>query len=484
MLTVTLYEFKKRENSTKRPDASVTQKEHQAVLKMPTSLLRPEITFDFGLKGNPSFYNYAYISDLGNRYYFIRDWTVSEGHLWTAHMEVDVLASWKISIGESTQYVLRSSFTSNGNIIDKEYPAIAPATLEIAESEGVIKWPVVNSIEGGSYVVGIINKSEDAVGAVAYYVFTSSQFRTFMKYMLGDTTWIGEITDITDELTRVLFNPMQYIASVMWYPDIAPKGGAIEDVPFGWWDMHTPAAKLVTSGALARDYVFTIPKHPQMSTRGSYLQLSPYSVYTLDSRVWGQIPIDTSEIYDAGKLGMNVEIDYITGIANLRVVRYDNKYSLATRQAQYGVPVKIAQIGVDYVNATLSTASAALGAADETVSAFSNPIKGASGAWGITAAKGVVDTVQTAVNAYLPQMSTSGNNGSVANFMQPPRLYAKFAPLVNEDNADLGRPLCSTKQLSTIPGFQMVLHADIAIAGTSEENSAIKAYLESGYFYE
>ena len=50
------------------------------------------------LKGNPSFYNYAYISDLGNRYYFIRDWTVSEGHLWTAHMEVDVLASWKASI--------------------------------------------------------------------------------------------------------------------------------------------------------------------------------------------------------------------------------------------------------------------------------------------------------------------------------------------------------------------------------------------------
>ena len=108
MLSVTLYEFKKRENSTKRPDSTVTQITHNAVLKMPTSLLRPEITFDFGLKGNPSYYNYAYISDLGNRYYFIRDWTVGDGHLWTAHLEVDVLASWKNSIGNSTQYVTRS----------------------------------------------------------------------------------------------------------------------------------------------------------------------------------------------------------------------------------------------------------------------------------------------------------------------------------------------------------------------------------------
>ena len=55
MIPITLYTFYKRENSTKRPDNSVTQKTHNAVFKMPTSLQRPEITFDFGLKGNPHF---------------------------------------------------------------------------------------------------------------------------------------------------------------------------------------------------------------------------------------------------------------------------------------------------------------------------------------------------------------------------------------------------------------------------------------------
>ena len=45
MIPITLYTFYKRENSTKRPDSSVTQKTHNAVFKMPTSLQRPEITF-------------------------------------------------------------------------------------------------------------------------------------------------------------------------------------------------------------------------------------------------------------------------------------------------------------------------------------------------------------------------------------------------------------------------------------------------------
>ena len=130
MIPITLYTFYKRENSTKRPDGSVTQKIHNAVFKMPTSLQRPEITFDFGLKGNPTFYNYAHIPALGNRYYFIREWTVSEGHLWTAHMEVDTLASWKVSIGNSTQYVLRSSYTSDGHISDKLYPTKQGVTLK------------------------------------------------------------------------------------------------------------------------------------------------------------------------------------------------------------------------------------------------------------------------------------------------------------------------------------------------------------------
>ena len=314
MLSVTLYQFKKRENSTKRPDSAVTQKTHNAVLKMPTSLIRPELTFDFGINGNPSYYNYAYISDLGGRYYFITDWTVKEGHLWTAHMEVDVLASWKINIGESTQYVTRSAFASDGSIIDGLYPAKGDVTLS-AESTDI--WPIVTAISGGSYVVGIVNNSADAIGAVAYYVFNEVQFRAFMAYLMGDVSWAGQIDEISADLLKVLFNPMQYITSVMWYPDSAPSGTKVTSIPFGWWNLPVSAAKLKTEGVPPSAAPITIPKHPEADARGKYLNAAPFSQYTFDSRVWGVIPIDTTAIINEELMFMDYIVDYTTGVADM-----------------------------------------------------------------------------------------------------------------------------------------------------------------------
>ena len=468
MLSVTLYEFKKRENSTKRPDSSATQRTHNAVLKTPTSLLRPEISFDFGLKGNPSFYNYAYISDLGNRYYFIRDWTVSEGHIWTAHMEVDVLASWKASIGASTQYVTRSSFSSDGSIVDGLYPAKGDVTLR-AESTSI--WPTVTAISGGSYVVGIVNNSADAIGAVAYYVFSEAKFRAFMAYLMGDVSWTGQIDDISVDLLKVLFNPMQYITSVMWYPDNAPAGEKVTSIPFGWWNLPVSAAKLKTSGVLPSAANITIPKHPQAATRGKYLNAAPFSQYTFDSRVWGVIPIDTTSIINEEALSMSYTVDYTTGIADMYLKAGLSDYAIAVRRGQYGVPVQIAQIGQNYLNMALTSVN---GAANVTKNLF-NPV----GA--ITAGANMIGDM---INASMPEFATSGSNGTVANFTSAPTLYAKFLPVVSDDNDDRGRPYCKKVQLSTVPGYQVIADPDLAIAGTSEENREIKNYLAGGYFYE
>lgn len=468
MLNVTLYEFKKRENSTKRPDGSETSRVHQAALKQPTSLLNPDITFDFGLKGNPSFYNYCYISDLGNRYYFIRDWTVGEGHLWTAHCEVDVLASWKASIGASTQYVIRSSYAADGNIVDSLYPAKGPATF--AQASDTI-WPTVSSIQGGSYVVGIINNSSDAIGAVAYYVFTPTQFRSFMAYLLGDVTWTGSISDISEDLLKTLFNPMQYVSSVMWFPDSAPKGTAVSTIPFGWWEISVSASKLKIDGVIPSAGVINIPKHPQASSRGNYLNSAPYAQYELDSRVWGNIPIDSTALLNASTLVTEYRIDYTTGIADLFLDVDTSGHRLATRRGMYGVPIQVAQIGQNYLNTITSVVDSAANIAKNIM----NPV-------GLIAS--AVGAVGDIASASMPQFSSTGSNGTVANFFSQPTLFAKFLPVVDADNADRGRPYCKAATLSAIPGYQVISHADLAIAGTSEENRRIKGYLEAGYFYE
>ena len=83
-----------------------------------------------------------------------------------------------------------------------------------------------------------------------------------------------------------------------------------------------------------------------------------------------------------------------------------------------------------------------------------------------------------------PDVSKINTNGSLVSLAYSCKLRMIFYLLVDEDNEDLGRPLCKKKVLSAIPGYQLIEHADIDIAGTSEENRMVKGYLEAGYFYE
>ena len=472
MLTVTLYEFRKRENSTKRPDATVTQREHQAVLQAPISLLAPELTFDFGLKGNPSFYNYVYISDFGNRYYFVRDWTAGEGHLWTAHCEVDVLASWKNTIGESTQYVKRSSYTYNGGIIDPIYPTIQPPTITITKDTS----PWTTALASGCYILGIVNNEDGGMGASHYYMLTQSQMNKMLTYLLGDVgDYAGNITDISSELTKVLFNPMQYISSCVWYPftitpDQTGNVKLIENMPIGWWTLTGIDCYELNITTKYFTSVLELPQHPQASDRGVYLNRQPFTSYTLYYPGIGTIVLDPSLVAGTDNLVVQCVVDLIANQARLNV----RGYGLASVQySQIGVPIQLAQMSSQMLN----MASGLVGGMTKAVaSAATGSVSGAIG--------GIFDGISSAVSSAYPEVSVTGSNGSIASLSEVPQLRTVCYLLVPENNADLGRPLCSTRKLSTIPGYQMILHADIAIPGTRQENQAIKNYLESGYFYE
>ena len=64
-ITVTLYSFTKRENSTKRPSTGGT--DFSCTLIEDTSLMNP--TFKLSIANNPIGKNYVYVADF-NRYYF------------------------------------------------------------------------------------------------------------------------------------------------------------------------------------------------------------------------------------------------------------------------------------------------------------------------------------------------------------------------------------------------------------------------------
>ncbi len=76
-----------------------------------------------------------------------------------------------------------------------------------------------------------------------------------------------------------------------------------------------------------------------------------------------------------------------------------------------------------------------------------------------------------------------GSQGSFAGLAQKPRLYHQFMIPVDEDQDHSGRPLCQIRQISTLPGFNMVKDGEIDIDGFTGEAEAVRSYLENGFFY-
>lgn len=464
-MQIHFYTFSKRENSTRRPTgAAVT---FDCNLKEPCSFITPDIVLQ--VQGNPTVCNYAYIPDF-NRFYFVENWTYSRG-FWSATLQVDTLASWREQIGASNLYILRCSAEYDGKVADTVYPTTADVTLQTTQVEN----PWKQTFDDGSYVVGIINGDSQNIGAVSYYVFTPHQFGALKLALMADTGWLGiPPEEIPEQALKVQFNPFQYIASVTWFPFDVSKQDYVAGLKFGWWTLDAVGASRIATTLAYIPITLPIPKHPQAAARGDYLSLSPYSRYTLNVRPFGSVPLDAAALADASSVYCPIYVDLITGDATMYVTPgADNNNVIAQTQAKVGVPVQLAQIARDYLGVAATSISAG-------TSAMGSFLKGKVTDGISTAVSGIASTIEAA----MPQMQTSGGTGCISDFVKPPKLHAEFFNLVDENNDDLGRPLCKVRRISSIPGYIMVSHADISIPGTSEENRTIKTYLEGGFFYE
>jgi len=464
---VSFYKFSKRENSTARPSVETAAHVYPVRLKDKCGIINPVLVIRLPENENPSQLNYAYIPDF-YRFYFINEWQFSGG-LWVAALEVDVLATYKFNIGPSTQYVLRASAESDGNIMDSLYPgngvvSTAKTTTDI--------WPSAN-FSTGCYVIGIINTDTNTVGAVSYYVFSQSQFSALCAYLMGSVDWLGDITEIGADLLKALYNPFQYIVSCIWFPEMIAGGTGISSVPFGWWSIPVSAKTLRTDGHMPSAAILEVPKHPQAATRGNFLNFAPYADYVLDSRVWGTIPLDTAALKSVSSLSMTYNVDYVTGMSEMIVEPTLGGYIFARCHAMFGTPIQLAQIAKDYIGQAVSTvgtaATVAAGLATENF---------------VGAITGGISGIGNMMKSAMPGLATGGSNGSLLPFTKTPSINARFINVVDEDNADRGRPLCKAKRIDTISGYIMVADADISLDATAPENQKVKRYMESGFFYE
>ena len=387
-ITATFYKnVGKKLNSTKIPTYGYYDEIDLTVeLKAVTNLFTPSLvisadtfTDNQGNIVNPMQYNYCYLPDF-QRYYFVRSWSWIVGR-WECALEVDVLASFKTEIGNSSLYVLRSYSEYDPDIVDTKYPVKAQGadTTYQQKSFGSVYnvWNTniySSSISDGFFRVSIVNNDNSAIGAVSHYAFSGSVMAELMNKLYSAPTWMN-ITDanISQDLQKMLFNPMQYITSVIWIPTGYDTTGqtAIHTIPYGWWSLTlTGSVYRITTGKMQKTVSesISVMHHPQYGAKRHWLQLSPYTTAALYFTPFGFIPLDTSKIYDATHVDIEVRIDVLTGKGTLvlsshKTVGGTTTYggTFYTTTAQVGVPITIAQMAVDM--SALGQASTWVGAA-------------------------------------------------------------------------------------------------------------------------
>lgn len=476
------YTFSKKRNSTKIPSSGAVPA--QIDLKEETSVIRPVI-YVSGISG-PYVLNYCYIAEF-SRYYFIENWTWENGR-WAAELDIDVLASYKAAIGASSQYVVRASAAYNGRITDTVYPALANYSYDGV----VLGRNQRQSVIGGYFILGVVSSSGGVLGSATYYVFDWHTMAYFRGVLLSNVNWTN-VTEITDELLQTLFNPFQYILSCKWTPYLPPtvQLQSVTSIPFGYWTFDISGL----SGAVAYLYVTNnipvstgkrydvpdanIPKHPQ-SSRGMYLCGEAYSDYWLMMTGYGRIKIPNYAIVTGYGISIYETLDFVSGdsILNVFVGSGANETTTpaVTAHSHFMIDLPFAQVDQDILSAAVDATSAITGAGK---SLLSLDVGGAIQ----NAVTGIANTVRDIA----PSVQKGGSPGSWAatgEYGGADMIECVFTNIADEDNADLGRPLCSVRTLSAIPGYIMCANAHLATTGTETEQRTIEEFLNGGFFYE
>lgn len=463
----TFYTISKRTNSTARP---VDGQQYNIELKDNCSMIAPVIKMAFG-NSNPTTFNYCYLPDF-DRYYFIRDWSFDRS-LWLATLSEDVLATWRDQIGSSTQYILRSSHTFDGTIADSRYPASAVVQTLQNSFQGQFS----ETIDDGFFVFGFISKNPNSTGAITYVVMSPTNAKRLSSLLLTNVSYLDiNNTEISDNLTKVLFNPYQYIVSCNYFPfPIAPVTAhlpLVKAIDVGWWSIDISGWIIGSdNNYLEVTATATIPKHPQAAQRGEFCNTEPYSKYSIYYQPYGVIPIEGGKIWGARSLSLTNTVDLFTGFSVLRI-KTDSGKLVTERTVSLAVSIPLANISVNLPNAGIvQTGAAAL---------FSGIQSLVSGKDIASAASGILDAVQ-ATNA---DVESKGAAGSTIAFDMAPYIVGRFAILVDDNNDDAGRPLCKRAVIHNFPGFLMIYDPDVSLPATQAEIDAVKSFMQDGFFWE
>ena len=467
MINIYLFNYSKKDNSTAHP-ATDTGSRFRCAVKTGSSIISPVV--ELSTEELPN-YNYAYIPNF-KRWYFVTNTTFERG-LWVLSLACDVLASYKKEIGATTMYIERASAGQNVRLKDGLFPVTGTSTV----NRNIFEYGNLMSFGSGNIAITVLSQASAA--GLSTYVFTSAtQFYNFCDSLMATGTDSSESVwdSVTESIKITTYDPIRYIGAVYWFPhEIRHSNTAITSLKLGnFTAAGFTCYRLYTAASPQHiTYTVTIPKHPQTSSRGRWVNLAPCTEYVLQLPPFGSINLDTTALMDASSIKINILPDALTG-AGRCIVTTDTNVSLADLSGRWGVPIQItSMVNMNYGAAITSAISAGMG----TAAAITGDIPGAiSGA--VSTVKGIGDMLKGTV-------STSGSTGSIIDHQTDKVLYSRFFTVADDDNANMGRPYCAKTTPATLTGYMVAQKGLVSsTAATRPELDAVNAYMEGGFYYE
>lgn len=513
-MTAYMFQVTKRRNSTWAP-ATSDGYAFTLALKDTTDVVRP----NFEVQGLPHPWtgNYIYVPEF-SRYYFVDRWEVS-GPYWIAHCTVDVLASFRAQILGAEKYILRSASNISARVADAQYPA--SDIVDHHYIQKYINWGSVwaHDFQGGYYVLGMIGAGAAGAvtaGSVTYWVLTPTELSKLTRYMLSGVTsdW-SDITAITNNITKTIADPLQYIVSCMWFPYPPPTSSVYYPITFGFFnamDPDTPTVQLtgrvLTSPMGASKDVLTVADVTGYADNEFNLSMGwafsdPISSYVLQLNPWGTFGIPGEIIAGHCYIGLTVKTDFITGIALANVYAwgtYDAPISSAdglrfddptygagacrlitSRSAQVGVQIQLSQNTSSFLSPIVSgftgaVSGAGMGLAGGVVGGTAGAIAGALG--------GIIGSISDKFVSTGSNGGISGDEGIITLHVFRHRLALPETSGGTYTFAEQGSTCCKWLQIGSLSGYCQCADGELGTSALADEKQMIADYLTSGFYVE
>lgn len=504
MVNITLYQFDKRENSTLRPNIGTKRQDISGEIKEPFNIINPFIVI-YADKYNPFQYNYVYIGAPLNKYYFVKRWNFDKGRYF-GECAIDVLGTYRDSIRDSQQYIVRCSTKFNTAIIDNAYPILPQVYTNFYYSDvGLL--PYTTDITQGAFIIGVNNNQMDnKFGSTEFYMLDYNAIRSHTASLFGSVDWLN-VEDISNNLMKTLFNPFQYYNVCYWVPlrfdDIKPQNK--ESTPiinFGFWsqsfpdDVHYHAYPLNIQdheNGYTFNMRFPIPKHPQYN-RGKCYGSAQYNNYTLLLQPFGMVDIDADMLVGHKNIVVNIVIDLFSRKAKIEIMTTDDDTSTSGALIglqfcqNFGIDIPMGSVTINSTDPNriiLPTATNKLMKAEQWLGVSDSRVDILGGNYKIESITKNVGSNMAALQSNGATLATAGSIGSQIIYNMAATLMHRYRMVASENIQEIGRPLMQRMLLENVTGYIQCDHPDTwNIPATYEEKELVKMYLQSGIHIE